>query len=232
MRSVIFTHRDIGLIKKALPANISHRKLQSLARILRYWARSDLAEHLAEEQATTIAERLKRLDAVARSASELFDALDALKTYEEGWLITEISKAKPGIAGAGALQASKKRFEEERAFLPELRSGAAATAKQWKRGRGQPQNEAAFLVIRDIAALFKWMTGQKATRQVSRADGKPTGAFYKFAEALWPVVFGQGDDGLQAAIKKLTSAKKNKIKGTTSPMLFNIAARNPKWRIF
>ncbi|MFY9958399.1 hypothetical protein, partial [Bradyrhizobium sp.] len=90
----------------------------------------------------------------------------------------------------------------------------------------------AFLVIRDIAALFEWMTSYKATRQVSRANGKPTGAFYNFAAALWPVVFGQGDDGLQAAIKKLTSAKKNTIKGTTSPILFHIAARNPKWRIF
>jgi hypothetical protein len=233
MRSVFFTHRDIGLIKKALPADISPRKLQLLPRILKYWAHSDLPEHLAEEQASTITGRVTRIGAVARSASELFDALDALKRgNEEVLVITQILKAKAGIADARALQASKKRFEEERAFLTELKSGAAASAKHWKRGQGQPQNVVASLVIRDIAAFFEWLTGHKATRQVSRANGRPTGAFYDFAAALWPTVFGQGDDGLQAAIKKLSAAKKNKVKGTTSPVLFNIAARNPKWRIF
>src|SRR5262249_7721198 len=72
--------------------------------------------------------------------------------------------------------------------------------------RGQPPNMVAHLVILDIAEIFLWATGQRATRCVDRIDGTETGAFFKFAETLWPIVFDGSDGGLKNTMNKVRLA--------------------------
>jgi len=223
----------MNLILKSLPVEIPLRKLQLLPRILRDWAANDLAEILDTENSETHRARIKRLHALAHCASGLLDALGVInKSDDDFWVIHEMAKAKSGRLIPQNRNQLKKRLDEERAFLEELSSASKAALAIWKKGKGHPRNIKTSLVIRDIAALFHWLTGNRATRQVSRDDGSPTGPFWDFAAALWPIIFGEGDDGLQAAMKNLEKARRNKLKGTLSPVLANIAMRHPTWRVF
>jgi hypothetical protein len=115
-----------------------------------------------------------------------------------------------------------QRIEEEKGFLDAL---TVATSQAWRRKRGQPPNIISYLVIKDIAAIFEWSTKSPAKRRVDRVTHKEGGDFYKFAAAIWPVVFGQGDDGLLAAIKKFAKYRNREgralmanIKNATSGM--------------
>jgi hypothetical protein len=230
MGAVKFTERDVDLILKVLPAGIPPRKLQLLPRILRDWADNDLATNLDSETPGTRRARIKRLDALAHSALRLLDALDAANRSDDDFcVIREMAMAKQGRMTQQNRNQLQARLDEERAFLAELSSAAKAASATWKQGKGHPRNIKALLVILDIAGLFRWLTGKTATRQVSRDDDTPTGPFWDFAAALWPIIFGKGDDGLQAAIKNLASAQR---KGSRSAVLANIDLRHPAWRVF
>jgi hypothetical protein len=85
-----------------------------------------------------------------------------------------------------------------------------------------------YLVIKDIAAIFEWYSGLKATRRVNRVSKGETGPFYRFAAALWPVIFGKGDDRLPAAIKKFAAYREREGRA----LIANIAMRHREWRIF
>src|SRR5205823_8186776 len=121
----------------------------------------------------------------------------------------------------GARKGLENRIAQELAFLDELASAANSSLASSKVGRGRPNNIPASLVIMDLAAIFTWLTGEVATRRVSRDTGDPSGPFWNFASAVWPVIFEKGDDGLQAAIKKLATARAKKL-STRSPVLHNM----------
>jgi hypothetical protein len=84
--------------------------------------------------------------------------------------------------------------------------------------------------MKDIAAIFEWLTNIEATRQVDRISGVGAGPFWQFAAAIWPVVFGEADDGLPAAMKNWSSYRKRY--GERSALIANIAMRHPTWGIF
>jgi hypothetical protein len=67
-----------------------------------------------------------------------------------------------------------------------------------------------------------------ATRRVDRVTHQEGGDFYKFADAIWPVVFGQGDDGLSAAIKKFAAYQNREGRA----LMANIKMRHPEWKVF
>jgi hypothetical protein len=117
------------------------------------------------------------------------------------------------------------RIADERKFLSALTVAAAST---WKAGQKRPATVIAYLIVKDIAAIFEWCTGLEATRQVDRISHEETGPFYPFAAAIWPVIFGKGDDGLPAAIKNF--AKHRDREGRA--LIANIALRNPTWKLF
>jgi hypothetical protein len=118
-----------------------------------------------------------------------------------------------------------QRIMDEKDFLDAL---TTATSKAWRRQRGQPPNVISYFVIQDIAAIFEWCTESPATRRVDRDTHEEGGGFHKFAAAIWPVVFRQGDDGLSAAIKKFAKYRKHEAPA----LIANIRMRNPSWKVF
>ena len=124
----------------------------------------------------------------------------------------------------------RKPIQTRCEFVKNLSSGAAAAANSLHVNRGRPRNLAAFLVIRDIACIFQWVTGTEASRSVDRAHGKEIGPFWQFASAVWPVVFGKGDDGLSSAMQNW--ARDKDLYGPGSALIANIALRHPTWGIF
>jgi len=122
----------------------------------------------------------------------------------------------------------KERLKDEDDFLRKL---AAATARlideldESLSGR-RPRNIRAYLVMMDLVAIFEWLTGRKATREVDRALGKDTGPFWDFAAAVWPHMFGKGRYGLSAAMKNWK--KWHSLYGEESPFIRNMAMRHPE----
>jgi hypothetical protein len=82
----------------------------------------------------------------------------------------------------------------------------------------------------DAAAIFEWLTKLKAARVVDRASGDEVGPFWRFLEAVWPVVFGKGDEGLRAAMKNW--AQWRSLYHEQSALIANMALRHPTWGIF
>jgi hypothetical protein len=171
---------------------------------------------------TQQAARLKRL-------ARQLNAVEAVAEDDLDLIALEIGRGDKSIPSSERHGHFIRKFIEERDFLNHLRAAAESLTNQLKRGRGQPRNLLAYLVLKDIAAIFEWLTGLQARREVDRKDGHDTGAFYHFCEAIWLPVFGVGLDGLPAAMKNWAVARRKY--NEKSALIANIAMRNPPWRV-
>ena len=222
-----FTDRDIERIRQSLPDGVDPQRLKLLPKILRDWAATDLSLHLSMPTAKERGDRIKRLEALAASSKSLVQALDAVDQDDDPvWIMGEMIAADGRRLSATERIRAENHYQEMRDFLGRLPSASIAAAKNWKKGRGQPRNDAASLVLMDLVAIYEWLTRRRASRQVSRVDGADTGPFWEFAGAIWPLVFGNADYGLSSAIRNWDSARKKRLKGTRSPLLANIAMRH------
>lgn len=204
-----FTARDIGLIKIALPTVTDPAKLAQLPAILRYWCENELSEHLSVEGRATATERNKRFARLSTAADKLLAELKALPDADRDIVALNMtmkaSNAPFSPSARRSFRAFPKRLSAYAKVLQQLSASAKAEIQRF--GRGQPKNTTAYLVMLDIADIFEDMTGCPATRQTNRRTGDPEGPFWDFASAIWPVVFGAGDDGLQAAIRNWVTYK-------------------------
>jgi hypothetical protein len=229
-----FDDRTVRLITASLPETALPERVESLLAVLRDWANNELKAYFSRESSADIKVRAKRVEAVGNRARDLLKALDSM----DGTDMWEVALRMPrdGTCHWPKMKdhywwqwSKTKRFvqriEEEKDFLDAL---TVAISQAWRRKRGQPPNIISYLVIKDIAAIFEWCTKSPATRRIHRVTQKEGGDFYKFSAAIWPVVFGQGDDGLLAAIKKF--AKYRNREGRA--LMANIKMRHPEWRVF
>jgi hypothetical protein len=223
----VFTDRDVGLIAKSLPDEVCPQRLKLLPLVLGEWSRNELREHLSKESAATIRKRIERMEAVEDHARGLLQALEALDDRDRAAIASQMLPRDLWLSpeGGGIIRGLTHLIREENSFLTKL---AAAAPTAWKQGRGRPVNMMAHLVIRDAASIFEWLTKTEATRQVNRSTHQETGPFCTFLAGIWPVVFGKGDDGLPAALKKWAEYRGRE----SSALVANIAFRHPEWRLF
>jgi len=215
-----FTGRGVRLIADSLCNAVDTRRRELLPRILAEWGRTDLREHLQMRHEIT-PERRKRVKTVGKCAQKLLEALCAIDVQDRYGIALKMRSEGTKFDGP------VKRIDDEGDFLTTL---AEAALQTWKRGPGQPRNIRTYLVMKDVAAIFEWLTNMEATRQVDRKSGVETGPFLQFAAAIWPVVFGKADDGLRAAMRNWSSYRKRH--GERSVLIANIAMRHPTWGIF
>jgi hypothetical protein len=237
MAVVAFNASEVELVIHSLPNVVDHRRLKLLPKILREWARTDLPQHyLSTEPTKTKRERLERLRTVSDCAGKLSRALDTALCNDDHFLIIREMIRADGrrldlterLTETDRLQ---DQFHDMQQFLERLSAASAASAKIWKQSRGHPTNIVGRLVLMDIVAIYEWLTGKKATRRVDRDTGKDTGPFWKFAVAIWPLVFGKGKEGLSATLRGWDDAVKQKLTGTRSRLIVNIAMRRPTWGV-
>jgi hypothetical protein len=223
----VFTDRDVRLIIKYLPNEVSPQRLELLPLVLHEWSRNELREHLSRESAATIRKRIERMEAVEDRARGLLEALAALDDRDRAAIAGQMLPRDLWLSpkGGGIIRGLTHLIREENSFLAKLAAAAPAALKQ---GPGGPRNIKAYLVIKDAAAIFKWLTKMEATRQVRGSE--ETGPFHSFLAGIWPVVFGKGDDGLSAGMKNWASYRKKYREGCA--LIANIAFRNPEWRLF
>ncbi len=218
-------------LKSVLPKPLSAHRFKLLPQILQEWGRADLQEHLSRESRAIVKNRIEKLQVVKNCARGLKDALDGIDGYDRRVLFHQLMK----VGGRSLLGLSRaeraeraRRFDEQSEFLSKL--AAITPADLWNPISRRPRSIRAYLVLQDAAAIFEWLTGTKAIRQVSRHNGTEIGPFFRFASTLWPVIFGNGITGLPSAMKNWDQwAKQYDEK---SGLIDNIAQRHRAWGIF
>jgi hypothetical protein len=220
----LFTDREVELISKSLSDKVIARRLELLPSVLRDWGANELQRYRSEELPAQIRDRVRRLKEVGNCAGRLLQALKTIDKLERIGIAFEIVRAEGQPWPPKELI---QRIEEENGFLAKL---AVAAPAAWKRGRGRPRNISAYLVMMDAAAIFEWVTKIGAERIVDRDSGTEGGPFFQFVAALWPVVFGKGDDGLSAAMKNWAANRKRH--GESSALIVNIEMRKRTWGLF
>lgn len=221
-----FTDREIGLIKAVLPNDVDPRRLELLPQILREWARVDLPDHFSWESAASQRQRHARLTKVGKIAASLLRATEDLDERDRWHLVARIGNTEGQPFHQAASDENRRRLDEGFEFIATI-AGAAGKPLSRPR-RGQPRNIPAYLVTQDLAAIYEYLTQNEATRIVDRTSHAECGPFYDFVAAIWPVVFGQGDHGLAAAIRNWAPwwhCEK-------SPVIANIGLRHPECGIF
>jgi hypothetical protein len=218
-----FDGRAVEQIRASLPTGIDQWRLDLLQRVLNHWSFSDLSEHLSQESRATLRRRYDQLTKIGKCANNLREALGSIDQRGVSWIAQEIGREEgstpfPFTASRERLAEMKDRLKQEDDFLRKLAAATLTLIEEDKRGQGQPRNIRACLVMKDLAAIFEWLTGRKAARGVDRTDHSETGPFFRFAQSIWPVVFGN-THGLKAAMKNFVEARKLK---EHSPFLYNV----------
>jgi hypothetical protein len=224
----IFNECAVKQICASLPKGIDQRRLDLLPWFLNEWSRTYLREHLSRDTAATKRKRDAQLTKVGKYATHLRQALEAIDQRDKSWIAQEIGREE----GSSLFSVSRERHAEmeerlrqEDDFLRKLAAATLTLIEEDKPGPGGPRNIRAYLVMMDLVAIFEWLTGRKATREVDRDLGKDTGPFWHFAAAVWPHVFGEGRYGLSAAMKNWK--KWHSRYGEESPFVRNMAMSHP-----
>ena len=227
-----FSEHAVELIKASLPGGIDQRRLDLLPLILNEWSRTDLREHLSRDTPAASRKRFAQLTNVGKYATHLRQALEAIDQPGKSWIAYEIGREEgsPPFSVSRERHAEmKERLRQEDDFLRKFAAATLTLIEEDKRGRGQPRNIRAYLVMLDLAAIFELLTDRKAARGIDRTYHTETGPFWRFAESVWQVVFGT-TRGLKAAMKNWAEARK--LYHEHSSFLLNLPLRRPGWGIF
>ena len=220
-----------GALLKVLPRTTCARRRELLPHILEEWSCTDLREYFSRDSRAITQGRIKKLKTVKEKAQQLGEALNKLDEHDRGAVLAQMILADgrrvEDISRADFTDRTA-RLEQEPDFLAKL--GAIAPEEFWKFGPGQPPNLCAYLVLQDVAAIFEWLTGVRAARQVDRIEGSDAGPFFLFARLLWPAIFGNGVRGLSAALKNW--AEWSSRYGERSALIANMDLRHRAWGVF
>jgi hypothetical protein len=221
-----FSSEAVKSIAASLPSPRSPARCELLPGILREWSHNELRRHLSLESRATVRGRIKKLQAIKRQAIQLSRAFEKVDEAGQRSIVAQML-GWPKVR-TGNFKDEAKRLHEVREYIRKL---ATLSPEQcWTSRRGRPRNYAAYLVLQDAAAIFKWFCGKKATRVVNRIDNTETGPFFRFASTLWPIVFGKGHHGLTAAMKNWATGRTQFDEA--SALIANIDLRHPTWGIF
>ena len=232
-----FAKGDLSIIVAALPRGVGRHRKTLLPRILHEWGTIDLPDHLSRKARQPPNPRQKSLIIVKDLANQLGIAIQKLSADEHFLLATSITarKMRRQIIVLTPDQFAQAIAELKRGseWLVELAAGANAANSLVARKRGRPRLVAHYLIMMDLAAIFEYLTGERAERLIRGEDhsqrGTDYGSFWNFAEATWAVIF-KSTDGLKAAIKHWASYRIRY--GETSAIIANIDLRHPRWGIF
>jgi hypothetical protein len=199
---VTFTDKGVHQIAKALRVEANLHRLSLLPRVLHEWAEVYLTEYASVETSRAFAPiEAARYKRIAGGAKELKHAIDAvIEAGDQSLIAFELGRAGRSIPNRERHEHFSQKLMEHRQFLDDLQAAVESLQGKLKKGPGQPRNIFAYLVILDLAAIFEWLTGRTAEREVDRMEGRETGAFYHFCAAVWPLVFNSETRGLPAAI--------------------------------
>ena len=217
----------VEAIAESLPTPAFPGRRELLRKVLHEWSAHELRNHLSLEPRAVVRRRATKQELVAKCARQLLQALNALDDNDLGHVAYQ-TKQVGETSDRGEIAKMNNWLDEAPEFLGKL---ASISPRQfWNLRRGQPRNLVAYLVLQDAAEIFQWYSEKKATRTVDRVNATESGAFFRFASALWPIVFGRGLAGLPAAMRNWALARSQFRE--RSPVILNIDLRHSEWGLF
>lgn len=212
------TKDDIKVIIRALPINKVNRNCRYLPNLLQFWYLLELAEHSGFGPGTksdSLLKNIKELGQLTRRLSKTLAMADGEKlrdvVFSETWEAKYITPTKNDLVKADA--------EIDQFILSALMIEEAANRYVAKKRKvGRPRNLQALLVMRDIAAIYGWVTDTQPTRRFDPVASKEMGPFFDFASACWVVIYGN-DGGLPSAMKRWARDKRSDA--DPSALVFN-----------
>lgn len=220
-----FSEADVALIAEALPPNSQSALLPIL---LEEWAEVALPDHLLHEPYPEKTKRNARLKRLLEAPDGYAGALPSLTDTDLALLARWLAGDR-GSLSYYEIKSERQRWEQairtHRAPLEEVKRAASGVQVAIK--RGNPPNRIAYLVMLDFAEIYRALTGQAATRIVDPYDnhtyGKDISPFFEFMFPVWSVLFGNGEEGLPAAIKRW--AEMSAKTGERSAVIENLLMR-------
>jgi hypothetical protein len=218
-----FTQKDIDAIVAALPPGTDKRRLRLLPRILREWRAFELREYRERPSRTKVSATRQKYARLRKCAEATLKALSALDDDERFELSFYMGMAQRGSGLQQEVLIRRATQLKSAIFLHEIDDAVSRISKSRRYA-------VTYLTLLDVGGIFEWLTGARATRIINPDTGKDVSPFSRFAAALWPSIFGEGDKGLPSAIRRL--AEGSAKHGDVSPLLANISFRRPRWKIF
>ena len=233
-----FTTEQIECLMAALPGCTDARKRKLVAMILAEWARIDVETYLNRSPPEQVLAEHQLLEKLASCATELAQTLSRLGPGSRLGVAYHLSKGRVGAetgvsAWYNGVREIERRLSEAPARFEGLAGAATETAAHWDPPRVRRDTVIHNLILKDLAAVFEYATGQLPGRRI-RTDahvdaGQNYGPFWDFASTAWPVLFGS-TNGLDYAVRFW--AKVRAEHGESSAVVTNMHFRHPEWRIF
>jgi hypothetical protein len=212
----VFSDASIKSIVDALPRNCRAERAALLPEVLLAWGKEDLLEHLSRESRAAAKRREEQRRSVGAQARELIGAFVALD--ETGFLDTAI-RLQMGRAGTSMMntdiRAACQRSNGGISWIidlaevlsdPSHTQGSDREPKvnpepvETRRKKLGPVAIQSYLIILDLAGIFKLVSGTQPTRRTTVNPSKDYGPFWEFTRAAWSVIF-DNERGLSAAVK-------------------------------
>ena len=212
------TKEDIKVIIRALPTDKINRNCRYLPNLLQFWYLLELIEHSRfgpDTKSSSLLKNIKELGQLAKRLSKIVAMPDGGKLRDV--VISETWEAKCIIPTKNDLVEADAEIDQFILSASMIEEAANRYVAK-KRTVGRPPNLQSLLAMRDIAAIYGWVTDTQPTRQFDVVASKETGPFFNFARACWVVIFGS-EYGLTAAMKRWGGDKQNDA--DTSAIVFN-----------
>jgi len=232
-----FTTDQIERLMAALPACAEERHRKLVAMILAEWARTDVEANLNQAPPAQVRAERQVLEELALRANELAKTLSKLGPGSRSGVAWHLSKGRLGAeigprAWCDGIREIDRRLGEAPARLEGLAAAATETAAHWGSPRLRRDSLIRNLILKDLAAIFEYATGQLPGRRVRTDEhvdaGQNYGPFWDFVSTAWPMLFGS-TNGLDYAVRFW--AKTRAKHGESSAVVANMHFRHPEWRI-
>ena len=193
---------EIKTIINALPNKTIESREMALPSILQRWFQCELIEHSGygrDSEDQDVLQQIRKLKDFACEIQKMLSTPqgDQLRDiiYAENWEAQRISPTKEEF------NKSEAKLNALLVSVGEIEVAASQYIAKQKYSAGRPENVFPILLLRDIAEIYGWVTGEMPSRQYAEKDQSETGPFFIFASAVWTVIFGS-TQGLKSAIRR------------------------------
>ena len=195
------TDDQIAAIQATLPDGIDPDRLEWLRPLLDDWFSLSLPEIRMHSTAAENTARRAAILGVFEAAVNLNLALTKLDDISFGLIAVQMEPRENFVV-------KQARGAEGQAWVKKLAlvtEGGVVPANP----KGRQPKPINYLILRDLAAVYKVVSGREATREISRDDvepigrfyGKLTGPFYRFTKIIWDLVYPDDTESLDSAMK-------------------------------
>ena len=195
-------------ITKLLPTALDTDKSLYFHVLLDYWCGYAIPDHVQMFQKTA-PETIERLLNATSAINSLNETINSLKDHNELTLVVmPLILKQTELWRRSEIAKVSAEINKMLDFAMDIKNSINETVQNIKPKRGQRKNHFGYIIILDLAAIFKWATGKAPTRVYNDYQGKETGPFRAFAEHIWKYAISEDGKGFDTSFRNWSDNKK------------------------